>query len=80
MRNTWSLWSRLLLLGAAAAAGSGVAQAQTHAPWPIDWNNWSDPALWVTVGNPGNPGELSGAGAGVPGPWPDRICGAVGYE
>ena len=31
----------------------------------------------VTVGDPGNAGELSGAGAGGGGP--DRICGAVGY-
>jgi sulfatase modifying factor 1 len=31
----------------------------------------------VTVGNPGNTGELSGAGAGGFGP--DRICGAVDY-
>jgi len=31
----------------------------------------------VTVGNPGNAGELSGAGAGGMGP--DRICGAVAY-
>ncbi len=31
----------------------------------------------VTVGNPGNAGELSGSGAGGEGP--DRICGAVGY-
>ena len=31
----------------------------------------------VTVGNPGNAGELSGAGAGGFGP--DRICGAVDY-
>ena len=31
----------------------------------------------VTVGNPGNTGELSGSGAGGYGP--DRICGAVDY-
>ena len=31
----------------------------------------------VTVGNPGNAGELSGSGAGGSGP--DRICGAVDY-
>ena len=31
----------------------------------------------VPVGNPGNAGELSGAGAGGWGP--DRICGAVDY-
>jgi formylglycine-generating enzyme required for sulfatase activity len=59
-------------------AVGGAAFGQTHAPWPTDWNNWSDPALWVTVGNKGNTGELSGAGAGGIGP--DRICGAVNYE
>jgi len=32
----------------------------------------------VTVGDPGNPGELSGAGAG--GSSADRICGSVGYS
>ena len=32
---------------------------------------------WVTVGDPGNAGELSGEGAGGFGP--DRICGAVDY-
>ncbi len=31
----------------------------------------------VTIGNPGNAGELSGTGAGGEGP--DRICGAVDY-
>jgi hypothetical protein len=31
----------------------------------------------VPVGNPGNAGELSGAGAGGFGP--DRICGTVAY-
>ena len=33
---------------------------------------------FVTVGNPGNSGELSGEGAGGAGT--DRICGAVDYE
>ena len=32
----------------------------------------------VTVGDPGNTGELSGLGAGGYGP--DRICGSVGYH
>jgi formylglycine-generating enzyme required for sulfatase activity len=30
------------------------AWADTHAPWPSDWNNWSDPNLMVPVGDPGN--------------------------
>ena len=34
--------------------GVGTVLADTHAPWPTDWNDWSDPALWATVGNPGN--------------------------
>jgi formylglycine-generating enzyme required for sulfatase activity len=55
----------------------GVSMGQTHAPWPADWNNWNDPAMWVTVGNPRNTGELSGVGAGGYGP--DRVCGAVDY-
>jgi len=33
----------------------------------------------VAVGNAGNAGELSGAGAGRPGDGPDRICGSVSY-
>ena len=60
-------------------AVGGAAFGQTHAPWPTDWNNWNDPALWVTVGNPGNAGELSG-GSVPGGGGPDRICGAVAYE
>lgn len=34
----------------------------------------------VPVGNPGNAGELSGAGAGAGGHGPDAIVGAVDYE
>ena len=34
---------------------------------------------WVTVGDPGNTGELSGEGTGPSGYGPDRICGAVNY-
>jgi formylglycine-generating enzyme required for sulfatase activity len=46
------------------------ARAQTHAPWPSDWNNWNDPALWVTVGNPGNAPDMRYASPGY---------GAVNY-
>ena len=50
--------------------------ALTVCAWPV-----SAPAdvyiHTVTVGNPGNAGELSGEGAGGFGP--DRICGAVDY-
>ncbi|MCY2925169.1 MAG: SUMF1/EgtB/PvdO family nonheme iron enzyme [Planctomycetota bacterium] len=38
---------------------AGAAGAQTHAPWPTNWNNWSDPALWCAVGDPGNAGQQS---------------------
>ncbi|MCX5653806.1 MAG: SUMF1/EgtB/PvdO family nonheme iron enzyme [Planctomycetota bacterium] len=49
----------------------GVAAfGQTHAPWPTNWNNWSDPALWVTVGNPGNAADTRYATPGY---------GSVGY-
>jgi len=48
----------------------GAARADTHAPWPADWNNWSDPALWVPVGNPGNAADTRYATPGY---------GAVGY-
>ena len=65
-----------MILVVAAVLTTSFAQGQTHAPWPTDWNNWSDPAFWVTVGNPGNAGELSG-GAGAYGP---RICGAVDHN
>jgi formylglycine-generating enzyme len=40
-------------IGMIAMVSAAVAQDQ-HAPWPSDWNNWNDPALWVTVGNAGN--------------------------
>jgi formylglycine-generating enzyme required for sulfatase activity len=62
----------------AMLAAGGAALGQTHAPWPTDWNNWNDAALWANVGNAGNAGELSGAGAGGYGA--DRICGAVDYN
>ncbi|MCX5653403.1 MAG: SUMF1/EgtB/PvdO family nonheme iron enzyme [Planctomycetota bacterium] len=58
-------------------AVGGAAYGQTHAPWPTNWNNWNDPALWVTVGNPGNAGQWSGEVHGGYGP--DRVCGAVAY-
>jgi len=71
--------ARAAVVGAVVVlAVGGAAFGQTHAPWPTDWNNWSDPALWVTVGNPGNAGVWSGYDYGGYGP--DRICGAVGYS
>jgi formylglycine-generating enzyme required for sulfatase activity len=60
------------VLGMAIPAG-----ADTHAPWPADWNNWSDPNLMVTVGNPGNAGKWVGESYG--GVNSDRISGAVDY-
>lgn len=70
--------SKTITVVATVFLACGVSLGQTHAPWPTDWNDWSDPALWATVGDPGNAGELSGAGAGGLGS--DRICGAVNYE
>ena len=67
----------IIVAVAAILLAAGGANAQTHAPWPTDWNNWSDPALWVSVGNPGNAGEWSGESYGGWGP--NRICGAVDY-
>jgi len=52
-------------------AVGGTAFGQTHAPWPTNWNNWNDPALWVTVGNPGNVADTRYASPGY--------CGAVSY-
>jgi len=69
--------NRFMLIAVTMLGCLPAASADTHAPWPTAWNNWSDPALWVTVGNPGNAGELSGPAVGGYGP--DRICGAVGY-
>jgi formylglycine-generating enzyme required for sulfatase activity len=67
----------MAVVAAMVLLAAGPARADTHASWPTDWNNWNDPTLWVSVGNGGNPGELSGAGAGGSGP--DRVCGAVDY-
>jgi len=49
MSENMAAWAMAALLLA-----GGVAIGQTHAPWPADWNNWNDPALWVKVGNAGN--------------------------
>jgi formylglycine-generating enzyme required for sulfatase activity len=46
--------ARAAVVAAMVLLAAGAARAGTHAPWPTDWNNWNDPALWVTVGNPGN--------------------------
>jgi len=69
--------ARVAAVAAMVLLAAGVATADTHATWPSDWNNWNDPALWVTVGNPGNAGEWSGVSYGGYGA--DRICGAVDY-
>ncbi|MGD0653142.1 MAG: SUMF1/EgtB/PvdO family nonheme iron enzyme [Thermoguttaceae bacterium] len=46
--------STSLLAVALLVSAVNVALGGDHAPWPSDWNNWNDPALWATVGNPGN--------------------------
>ena len=52
------------VVAAMVLLAAGGARADTHAPWPTDWNNWNDAALWVTVGNPGNVADTHGAGYG----------------
>ncbi len=59
------------LLVASLLACAGLAQADVFNMGP-----GLTSLEMVTVGNPGNAGELSGAGAGGYGP--DGICGAVG--
>jgi len=54
MKAKWAIGASVLLAGWMAS----TARADTHAPWPADWNNWSDPALWVTVGNAGNAADM----------------------
>ncbi|MCY2929618.1 MAG: SUMF1/EgtB/PvdO family nonheme iron enzyme [Planctomycetota bacterium] len=58
---------------AAVLVMAGAAKAQTHAPWPADRNNWNDPALWCTVGDPGNAADTR-----YPDP-PISSFGSVGY-
>ncbi|MHB1036479.1 MAG: SUMF1/EgtB/PvdO family nonheme iron enzyme [Pirellulales bacterium] len=59
------------LVAVGVVLATSLAQSEEHAPWPVDWNNWSDPALWVTVGNPGN----------APDPrHTTESYGSVGYE
>ncbi|MGA2796051.1 MAG: SUMF1/EgtB/PvdO family nonheme iron enzyme [Thermoguttaceae bacterium] len=53
--------STSLLAVALFVSAANVALGGDHAPWPSDWNNWNDPALWAAVGNPGNAGEQSRA-------------------
>ena len=66
----WAMFSTRVVTRAAVVAAmvllaAGAARADTHAPWPTDWNDWTDPALWVTVGNPGNVADTHGAGYGA---------------
>jgi formylglycine-generating enzyme len=61
---------RSMILAAMVVLAAGSAQAGDHAVWPTDWNNWSDPALVVAVGNPGNAPDtrynaISGVSAGA---------------
>jgi formylglycine-generating enzyme required for sulfatase activity len=60
-----------LVFVVAILGGTIPVGADTHAPWPSDWNNWSDPNLMVTVGNPGNAADTRYDANGY---------GAVAYE
>ncbi|MGA2796832.1 MAG: SUMF1/EgtB/PvdO family nonheme iron enzyme [Thermoguttaceae bacterium] len=46
--------NRMILAAVMLILAASFAQGQTHAPWPTDWNNWSDPALWATVDDESN--------------------------
>jgi len=63
--------ARAAVVAVMVMLAAGAARADTHAPWPTDWNNWNDPALWVPVGNPGNAPDTRYATPGY---------GAVAYE
>ncbi len=60
----------MVLVVAAVVLTTSFAQGGDHAAWPTDWNNWSDPALWATVGNVGNAPDIRYGGS----------YGAVGYD
>jgi formylglycine-generating enzyme required for sulfatase activity len=62
--------SRMVATVAGLLLAGGPVLGQTHAPWPADWNNWNDPALRATVGNPGNAADTRYETPGY---------GAVGY-
>jgi sulfatase modifying factor 1 len=66
----------LILLTCVAMTQAGV-RADLSGDAVVDFQTTMD-MPFITVGNPGNAGELSGYGAGGWGP--DRICGAVDYE
>jgi formylglycine-generating enzyme len=51
------------ILAAVLTLTASFAQGGDHAPWPTDWNNWSDPALMVAVVNAGNPADSTGYGS-----------------
>jgi formylglycine-generating enzyme len=46
--------SRGLLVAFLFVGVADLSLGATHAPWPVDWNNWNDSALWSPVGNPNN--------------------------
>ncbi len=64
------------LLSTCLAVQAGI-RADLSGDAVVDFQTTMD-MPFMSVGNPGNTGELSGAGAGGFGP--DRICGAVDYE
>ena len=71
---------KAIIAATVLAISVGLAQAGTRADLSgdaiVDFQTTMDMPL-MTVGSPGNTGELSGGGAGGYGP--DRICGAVDY-
>jgi formylglycine-generating enzyme len=57
--NTFKSPAVVLGLIAVAIFCPAVAAQAAHTPWPADWTNWNDPALWCTVGNPCNDGQFN---------------------
>ena len=55
--------ARAAVLAVLLAAGASLVNADTHAPWPTNWNDWTTPTLWVPVGNLGNAPDDTGYGA-----------------
>jgi len=63
MRSAKNVARAAALAAMVISAFVGAANAQSHAPWPTNWNDWNDPALWCPVGNPGNATDTTGYGA-----------------
>jgi len=77
MKRVWIIAIVALLLGLTTSGSADVFNLGGTRNPDGSWNGLASLDT-VPVGDPGNVGELSGAGAGAGGYGPDRICGAVG--